>query len=112
MGVTVGDNAHHLGIAGAFLRKIFNAFAGFYLLGNTFEIRIHTICRNFFGCPIIALIHEIGVVLLLDSAVDGQITQLISAVINVHFAQRRFYTIRGPSGGRKNSKQQNAGQKH
>ena len=105
MGITVGDNAHHLGIAGAFFRKILDTLAGFYLLGNTFDIRIHAIGRDFSCHAIIALIHEIGVILFLDSAVDGQIAQLISAVINVHLAQCGLHTVSGKSRSRNDAQE-------
>ena len=105
MGVTVGDNTHHLGVTGAFLRKILDTLAGFYLLGNAFDIRIHAISRNFSGSSIVALIHEIGIILFLDSAVDGQIAQLISAVINVHLAQCGLHTVSGKSRSRNDAQE-------
>jgi len=87
VGVAVGDDAHHLGVAGLFLGQIFDALAGADGLGHAVLVRVHAVRGRFLGAPIIGFVQKVGVFLFSDRAVDGEVAQLIVAVIDVHFAQ-------------------------
>ena len=111
VGIAVGDDAHHLGVAGLFLRQILDALAGAYGLWDTLGIGIYAVGRGLLLLAVIPLIEEIGVFLFPDRAVDGQIAQLIVAVVDVHFAQGRVLTG-GRHGGGEQTQQRQHGQEN
>ena len=100
VGVAVGDDTHHLGIAGFFLGQIFDALTGAHGLGHAVLIWIHTVRRRFLGSPVVGLVKKIGINLLADRAVDREIPQLVVAVIDVDLAQCSLHAVggKGPGG--------------
>ena len=100
VGVAIGDDAHHLGVAGSLLGQIFDALTGAHGLGHAVLIWIHTVRRRFLGSPVVGLVKKIGINLLADRAVDGEIPQLVVAVIDVDLAQRGLHAVggKGPGG--------------
>ena len=100
VGIAVRNDAHHLGIAGLFLSQIFDALTGAHGLGHAVLIWIHTVRRRLLGSPVVGLVKKIGINLLADRAVDGEIPQLVVAVIDVDLAQRGLHAVggKGPGG--------------
>ena len=100
VGIAVGNDTHHLGIAGFFLGQIFDALTGAHSLGHAVLIWIHAVRRRLLGSPVVGLVKKIGINLLADRAVDGEIPQLVVAVIDVDLAQRGLHAVggKGPGG--------------
>ena len=111
MRIAVGDDAHHLGVAGRFISQIFDALAGAYGLGDAGGSRVDAVRRRFFLNTVVGLIEKIGIDLFFDRAVDGKIVQFMFAVVDVHLAQGGLRCVCGKGGGRKQAKKGQQSQK-
>ena len=99
VGVAIGNDAHHLGIAGLFLGQIFDALTGAHGLRHAVLIWIHTVRRRLLGSPVVGLVKKIGINLLANRAVDREIPQLVVAVIDIDLTQRGLYAVGGKGSG-------------
>ena len=73
VGVAVGDDAYHLGIAGSFIGKILDALTHAHGLRDALDIGVDAIGWYLFFLPLSVHIVEIGIVLSPDPAIDGQV---------------------------------------
>ena len=111
MRVAVCNDTHDLGIAGNFLGQIFNAFALFHALGDTFRVGVDAVGGDFFCLPLAVHIVVVSVDLLTDASVDGQIGQPVAAIVNVHLAQCLFFGCCGKGGCGEHSQHRNQNEK-
>ena len=112
MGISVGDDAHDLGVCANFFSQILDAFALGNCLRHTFGVGIHTIGGDLLGVAVPVHIVVIGVDQLTDPAVDGQVTQLLATVIDVHFAERFLDRVSGGGDAGEHSQQHDDREKH
>ena len=103
MGVAVGDDAHHLGVAGLFVGHIFDALSGAYGLGDAVLVRVDAVRRRFLLRAVVGLIEKVGIDLFLDCTIDGEVAQFILAVINIDFAQGLLLAVSGKGGRREDA---------
>ena len=102
--VAVGDNAHHLGVACPFLCQILDALAGAHGLRNAVLGWVDAVGRGLLLRAIVGLIEKIGIDLLSDGAVDGEITQLILSIVDIDLAQGLLLTVCGKGRRREDTK--------
>ena len=102
--VAVGDNAHHLGVACPFLCQILDALAGAHGLRNAVLVWVDAVGRGLLLRAIVGLIEKIGIDLLSDGAVDGEIAQLILSIVDTDLAQGLLLTVCGKGRRREDTK--------
>ena len=112
MGIAVCDDAHDLGIAADLLSHVLDALTFGHGLGNTHGVGIHAIGRDLLGIAVAVHIVVIGVDQGADPAVDGQVTQLLATVIDVHFAERFFDRVSSGGDAGEHSQQHDDREKH
>ena len=112
MGIAVGDDAHDLGICADLFGKILDAFTLGHGLGNALGIGIDAIGGDLLGIAVAVHIVVIGVDQLTDPAVDGQVTQLLTTVIDVHFAKCFLDRIGGGGNAGEHPQQHHDREKH
>ena len=96
--VFAAHDAHHLGVAGLLIGDILDALAGRHGLGNAHDGGIDAVGGGLSDPAVGAMVDIVGVLLLSDSAVDGQVAHLLAAVEDVDFPQSVFHS-RGGQGG-------------
>ena len=102
-GVSVGDDTHDLRVVALLLSKILDALTGSDRLRDALGVGVDTVRGNFL-CPALAVhIVEIGVDLLPDASVDGEVGQLLPTIVDIHFTEGFFLTAGGKSGGREHT---------
>ena len=109
--VAIGDDAHHLGVAGLFFRQVSDALPRAYALRDAGDGGGDAIGRGFLGAPVIGFVQKIGIILLFDRSIDGKVAQSIVAVIYVDLSQGFLHTACGKGRCGQDTKQQNTGQK-
>ena len=111
-GVSVGDDAHDLRIAAFLLGHILDTLAGGHSLRHTRCIRIDAV-RGDLLCPAVAVhIIKIGIDQLTDAAIDGEIGELLLAVVDIDFAKSFLLTAGGKGGGREHPQHHDHQQQH
>ena len=104
MWVAVGDNAHHLGVACPFLCQILDALAGAHGLRNAVLVWVDAVGRGLLLRAVVGIIEKIGIDLLSDGAVDGEIAQLILSIVDTDLAQGLLLTVCGKGRRREDTK--------
>ena len=95
-GVAVSHDAHDLGVTGLLLGQILDALAGGHRLRDALGVGIDAVSRDLFHLPGAGNIIIIGIDLLPDPPVDGQIGHCRAAVEDVHLTER---LLLGAGGG-------------
>ena len=111
VGVAVGDDAHHLGVAGPFVCKILDTLPNAHRLRNALDVGVHAVGWDLFHLSLGVLILKIGIFLGPNPAIDGQVGQLIAAVVDVHLAQCFLLRVGGKGSGGKDAQDRHKGQK-
>ena len=112
MGITVGDDAHDLGVATDLFGEVFDALALRDGLGYALGVGIDAIRRDLLGVAVAVNIVVVGIDQLSHSAIDRQIAQPLTAVIDVNFAQSLFDGIRREGRAGEHSEHHDNGEQH
>ena len=93
VGISIAHNAHDLGVCGLILCQVFDGLPGAHRLGNTICGGVDTVGGDLLQFSTQCRIFKINIIQLLYSAIDGQVSQLLSAIVNTNFAQCFFRRI-------------------
>ena len=86
MRIAVGDDAHHLGVAGLLLGQVLDALTRAYALRDSGGGGVDAVGWGLLCCSIIGFVQKVGVCLLFDCSVDREIAQFIVSIVDVDLA--------------------------
>ena len=88
MGISVGDNTDDFRIATDLFSQVLDALPFCHSLGHALGVGIDTVRRDLLRLAVTVYVVVVGINEISDTTIDGQIGQVCSTIVDVHFAQR------------------------